>query len=174
MHTSLLISVIADDRPGLVDSLSAVVNDHGGNWLESNMSRLAGKFAGILRIDVSASDAPRLEAALQGLSSQLDGLKLQIEQLHADPEPLQEASEALVIELVANDRAGIVSEISRTLAELKINVESFSSFCEPAPMASGQLFRARLEIRMPNSLKRGELRARLELLADDLMLELVD
>ena len=66
MHTSLLISVIADDRPGLVDSLSAVVNDHGGNWLESNMSRLAGKFAGILRIDVSASDAPRLEAALQG------------------------------------------------------------------------------------------------------------
>lgn len=174
MQASLLISVIANDRPGLVDHLSAAVSAHGGNWRESNMSRLAGKFAGIVRVDVGASEVPELEKALQELTLRLEGLKLQIEQIQEGNEQPQEASEALAIELVANDRAGIVSEISRTLAELQINVESFSSFCEPAPMASGQLFRARIEIRMPASLKRGELRARLELLADDLMLELVD
>ena len=177
MHISLLVSVIADDRPGLVDSLSAVVNDFGGNWLESNMSRLSGKFAGIVRVSVTADDVQKLESALFEHATKESGLKLQIERIDAgdvDEETAADQSEALAIELVANDRAGIVSEISRTLAQLSINVESFSSFCEPAPMSSGQLFRARIEMRMPSSVKRGDLRARLELLADDLMLELLD
>lgn len=59
MNTYLILTVIADDRPGLVDSLAATIGEHAGNWLESNMSQLAGKFAGILRIGVAA-DAGRI------------------------------------------------------------------------------------------------------------------
>ena len=42
----LILTAIGDDRPGLVGELSAAISAHQGNWLESSMSRLAGKFAG--------------------------------------------------------------------------------------------------------------------------------
>ena len=50
----LVISFVGDDRPGIVQTLSSIVNDHNGNWLESRMSRLAGKFAGVARIELPA------------------------------------------------------------------------------------------------------------------------
>src|SRR5258708_1142979 len=50
MQLSLVMTVIGEDRPGLVDSVAGIVADHGGNWLESRMSRLGGQFAGILRV----------------------------------------------------------------------------------------------------------------------------
>ena len=50
----LVLTVIAKDQPGLVERLAQCVADHGGNWLESRMSRMAGQFAGILRVAVPA------------------------------------------------------------------------------------------------------------------------
>ena len=52
MSTTLVLTVIGTDRPGLVESIAAVVAAHGGNWLESRMARLGGQFAGIVRIEV--------------------------------------------------------------------------------------------------------------------------
>ena len=57
MTTYLVLTAIGDDRPGLVESLSQVITENSGNWLESSMSQLAGKFAGILRVSVSDEDA---------------------------------------------------------------------------------------------------------------------
>ncbi|MBL8502453.1 MAG: glycine cleavage system protein R, partial [Rhodocyclaceae bacterium] len=48
--TFLVLTVIGDDRPGLVGELSAAISSHQGNWLESSMSHLAGKFAGIVKV----------------------------------------------------------------------------------------------------------------------------
>jgi len=64
----LVLTVIGDDRPGLVEQLSTAISTHQGNWLESSMSRLAGKFAGILKVSVPAEQAPALQQALAGLS----------------------------------------------------------------------------------------------------------
>ena len=43
---TLVLTVIGRDRPGLVDTLSGVVAEHGGNWEESRMAHLADRFAG--------------------------------------------------------------------------------------------------------------------------------
>src|SRR3990167_11495407 len=48
----LVLTVIAQDQPGLVERIAQCISEHGGNWLESRMSRMAGQFAGILRVDV--------------------------------------------------------------------------------------------------------------------------
>ena len=69
MHVSLVMTVIGDDRPGLVGSISRAVADHDGNWLESHMTRLAGKFAGILRVEVPADKTAALETRLHELAS---------------------------------------------------------------------------------------------------------
>ena len=44
--TDLVLTLIGPDRPGLVEAVAEVVARHGGNWLESRMAHLAGKFAG--------------------------------------------------------------------------------------------------------------------------------
>ena len=48
MSTSIVLTVVSDDHPGIVESLSQVLANHGGSWEESSMMSLAGKFAGIL------------------------------------------------------------------------------------------------------------------------------
>ncbi|MGL4399643.1 MAG: glycine cleavage system protein R, partial [Luteolibacter sp.] len=64
MTHSIVMTVLGGDRPGLVNSLAATVASHGGNWLESRMARLAGQFAGIVRIECPAATVDALIAAL--------------------------------------------------------------------------------------------------------------
>jgi glycine cleavage system regulatory protein len=64
MRTSLIVTVIGEDRPGIVDQISDVVLAAGANWEESRMARLAGKFAGILRVSVDPARAADLAAGL--------------------------------------------------------------------------------------------------------------
>ena len=181
MNTYLILTVIADDRPGLVDSLAATIGEHSGNWLESNMSQLAGKFAGILRIGVAADAAESLVVALHALAAGDSSFKLVVERVDAQGDVIGEALDEsaaarqhLEIELVANDRPGIISEISRVLASLSVNVEYLTTLCEPAPMSGEPLFRAHAELSMPSTLLRSELSEKLEQLADDLMVEILD
>jgi len=60
MQLSLVMTIIGRDRPGLVDSVATRVAEHGGNWLESRMSRLGGHFAGILRVEIPSEQEPSL------------------------------------------------------------------------------------------------------------------
>lgn len=132
MTTYLVLTVIADDKPGLVESLSQVIADRNGNWLESSMSQLAGKFAGILRVSVEDQDADPLIGALEGLSPQL---RLVIERV--DGAATTEPAQTIELNLVGNDRPGIIREISHALAGLSVNVEQLSTQCTPAPMGAG-------------------------------------
>ena len=69
MRTSLVLTVIGTDRPGIVEQLSDRVLAADANWEESRMARLAGKFAGVLRVSVDADRADRLAADLQAVAS---------------------------------------------------------------------------------------------------------
>lgn len=64
-----VLTLIGPDRPGIVDSVSEVVVANGGNWLESRMAHLAGKFAGVLRVEVPEEQAAALEVALGRLET---------------------------------------------------------------------------------------------------------
>jgi glycine cleavage system regulatory protein len=167
MKSYLVLTVIADDKPGLVESLSEVIAEHKGNWLESSMSQLAGKFAGILRVSVSRQDVDALVAALNRLSSEL---KLVIEQVEIK-EP-GEQPRTVELSLVGNDRPGIVREISHALAVLSVNVEQLSTRCESAPMSSDILFRTSASLKVPQDVSLEDLQWCLERLADDLMVEI--
>lgn len=168
MQTYLLISFIADDRPGLVQSLSEAVAAHGGNWLESRMAHLAGRFAGVLRIEAPAERVDGLAAALHGLES--SGLRLVLEKDAgaASPGPLH----AMEIELLGLDRPGLVREISDLLAGRGINVEELRTDRFSAPMSGELLFRAQVRVDVPENVSAAELRKDLERLASDLMVEI--
>jgi glycine cleavage system regulatory protein len=104
------------------------------------------------------------------LALEREGLRLALEA--SEPPGPEAGGKHLRLELVGNDREGIVREISRTLATRGVNVEELDTSCEEAPMGGGQLFRAQAVLRVPADLGLEELRTTLEGLADDLMVEL--
>ena len=169
MQTYLLISFIADDRPGLVQSLSEAVAAHGGNWLESRMANLAGKFAGIVNVSVPHERRQDLEGALGALEAQ--GLTLRFEPARAPaPAPaLPHASWRL--DIVGQDRPGIVHEFSAALASRRINVVEMRSDITSAPMSADPLFVASVGIHVPADIDLDELRERLEAIADELTID---
>ena len=164
---SLVVTVIGKDRPGLVESVSAVVEEHGGSWVESRMSRLAGEFAGILRVSVPADRAKTLSEALQTLRS--EGLRVVVER---GVEEAVEAAHVIVLELVGSDRPGIVHKISEALAARGVNVEELNTECEGAPWSGDTLFKARARLRAPKALDLDQLRESLEAIAGDLMVDI--
>lgn len=167
MTTHLVLTVIADDKPGLVESLSQIIASNSGNWLESSMSQLAGKFAGILRVSVDDDRAENLIEELNGLSSEI---KLIIEK--AVYESAGQQSRMYELSLVGNDRPGIIKEISAVVSELGINVERLNTECTPAPMSSDALFKANAALEVPEHVALEQLQNKLEQLADDLVVEI--
>ena len=112
MQRLLVMTVIGHDRPGLVESVAAVVAEHGGNWLESRMSRLGGQFAGILRVEVPLEKEGPLVAGLKALDSR--GLTVVV---HADQsKPIPKNARLSMVEIVGQDRPGIVRQISHAPA----------------------------------------------------------
>ena len=169
MNTCLVLTVIADDKPGLVETLAEVIADHKGSWLESSMSQLAGKFAGILRVSVATNRAQTLIDALSSLPAEL---KLVVEQ--AEAEELPDKPKTVGLNLMGNERPGIIREISHVLAMLSVNVEQLSTHCDPAPMSGDVLFRAQAVLQVPTGMLVEDLQELLERLADDLIVELKD
>jgi glycine cleavage system regulatory protein len=166
MKESLVLTVIGDDRPRIVEELAERVLAAGANWEESQMARLAGKFAGLLRVSVDSERAAELAAGLAALEG---GLKVVVEHTHDMPE---DGGRTLHLALVGNDRPGIIRDISRALASERVNIEELETDVTGAPMTGELLFRARAQVRVPPSVTLEALRAQLEALAGELMVDL--
>lgn len=167
MATYLVLTIIGDDKPGLVELLSETIARHSGNWLESNMAHMAGKFAGILRVSVDDLHADALVQDLQKLSSVL---RLVVEKVSMTEPPAR--LRTLRLTLVGNDRPGIIKEISRALAAQHVNVEELATQCSSAPMSGEPLFNAQALLKVPADLDLHDLQRQLERLADDLIVEI--
>ena len=173
MTTDLVLTLLGPDRPGVVEAVADAIAAHGGNWLESRMAHLAGKFAGILRVEVPADRATALGNALAALEGR--GLRIVIDSGGgADSDSGLPAGEArlMELELVGLDRPGLVREVSRLLAQQKINVEELATDRSSAPMSGEMMFRAHARIQVPAGIDSAAVRTSLERLAGDLMVEI--
>lgn len=169
MQTSVIVSVIGPDRPGLIDRLSSVIVSAGGNWEDSRMLRLAGQFAGMVQVVVAEEALPALESGL----SRLEGEGLQA-RLHRTGLSTDESGSgrAFDLEVVGQDRQGIVSAISGALARLGVNVVELATDCGDAPWSGGRIFKTHARLHCPDRLDTGALREAVEAIAHDLMVEL--
>ena len=165
---TLVLTVIGDDRAGLVNALAEVVSANGGNWERSELAELAGKFAGIVVVTVASEAADALVAALRPLSGLLD---ITVHEAVAEPDAAPPA-EVVTIELLGNDSPGIVREVSGVLARHGVSIERLTSDTVDAPMAGGRLFQARLVAPVAPGQDLAALLADLERLAAELMVDL--
>jgi glycine cleavage system regulatory protein len=168
MKTLLVMTVLAQDHPGLVDVLASTIAEHNGNWLESRMAHLGGQFAGILRVSVPRDEEPALTRGLTDLKQK--GIAVAF---HSDSVTRPPATAATAtLELIGQDRPGIVQSICGALARGGVNVEEFESSCESAPMTGEHLFRAQARLQLPPECDIPKLHAELERIAADLMVDL--
>ncbi|CRM08740.1 glycine cleavage system transcriptional repressor [Pseudomonas sp. 31 E 6] len=163
----LVLTIIAADKPGLVERIAQNIAAHDGNWLESRMAHMAGQFAGILRVSVPAQNRQALVGALEDLSTH--GIRVLVGE-GSTGQAL--ASKPIVMTLVGNDRAGIVREITALLSKQGVNLERLNTDVRPAPMSGDPLFNAEALLQVPSTLSLDKLQDCLETLADDLMVEL--
>lgn len=168
MNTSIVITVVSDDHPGVVEALSEVIADNGGNWAESSMMSLAGKFAGILLVQLPGENVEAFFAALKGLDSR--GMQI-VAQL-SDAAPVDDSAREHSIEFVGQDRPGIVHEITQVLADFDINVKELETTVQSASMSGESLFMAQAQIFIPPGTDMNKLQDKLEDLANELMVDI--
>ena len=166
MRTALVLTIIGDDKPGIVEQLSDRVLATGANWEESRMARLAGKFAGLLRVSVDDDRADALAAALRQLDT--GGLKVVVER---SGEPAAGPSRMIRLEVLGHDHPGIVRDIARVLAQHQVNIEDLETDVSSAPMSGDMLFRARASLSVPATVTLERLRGILEALAGEIMVD---
>jgi glycine cleavage system regulatory protein len=167
MRTSLVLTVIGDDKPGIVEQLSDRIRATGANWEESRMARLAGKFAGLLRVSVDAGQADALSARLRALDA--GGLAIVVER---SAQSAAQSPRLIWLELIGHDHPGIVHDIARALAQQGVNIEELETDLTSAPMSGDTLFRARATLSVPQTVSVEQLRSVLEALAGELMVDL--
>ena len=164
----MVLTVISMDRPGLVDTVAATIAKMGGNWLESRMCQLDGQFAGILRVEIEALRRAELKQALIDLSTR--GIDIVVHESSVQPEDV--CAETAMVEIVGQDRPGIVSHIAGAFARFKVNVLELSTQCSSAPMSGERLFEAKAKVCIPADCDLDALRDELETIAADLMVDM--
>lgn len=169
MQVSLVLTVLSDDKPGLVQSISELLTEFEANWTESRMVHLAGKFAGLLQATVEQDKLVALTAGLENLQDS-NGISIQIEQVGS--EVPAEPAETLTLEVLGQDAPGIVNRISEVLLALKVNVEELSSEQRSAPMSAETLFYAHITMGLPDGVSADDVQDALEGLSAQLMVDL--
>ncbi|GAA3533857.1 glycine cleavage system protein R [Zobellella aerophila] len=161
---TLVATLIGPDKTGLVQQLARLIRQHNGSWQSSAMSELAGHFAGIVEIQVPEEHAPALSKALRGLPEFQVQL---VEGLASAPQ-----GQTLQLTITANDRLGIVDELTAVLNSLNISVKSLKTASHPAPTTGTQLFEAHSTVVLPHGQTQEDLQGRLEALSDDLIVDI--
>jgi len=166
--TSLVVTVVGPDRPGIVRTLSERAQRFGANWAASRLSRLAGEFAGMVHFEVPRENADALATSLQSLETA--GLKLVIAKSDASDAPA--GMRGIDLALVGDDRVGIVSQLTHLLAEAGISIEHIHTEIVGSTASAPKKFKVSAHLLVPNAVATDELRRRLEPVASEMKLDL--
>jgi glycine cleavage system regulatory protein len=167
MQTFLVLTVLAPDRPGLVNELSEAVAAVGGNWLESRMVQLAGQFAGAALVAVPSEAVAELTNALR--VREADGLRVQV---HPASRPGQALlGRTLLVSVVGQDRPGILRDVTTVLTRHRVTIDELSTEVVSGSFSGEMLFRATAHVRAPEEMSEDDLRRALECLANELIVD---
>lgn len=167
MVTSLVVTVIGPDRPGIVSLLSAKAQGFGANWAGSRMASLAGHFAGMVHFEVPPENADALAAALRGLESA--DLKIVIEKSGGASVPA--GRRVVKLEVIGHDRPGIVRDLSGALAQRGVSIEELHTEIVSGAMTAEHLFKVKAVLLVPKSVSNDDVRHAMEALANEMMVD---
>lgn len=168
MNSRIILSAIGNDRPGLTQALADAVLSAGGNWLESHLSHLGGQFVGAVLVELDAGRIGELEAAVRAVDA--NGLNVSL--VPAGDAAAASAGDVVRIDLVGQDRPGIVREVTAALAPLGANIEDFVSATENGAWSGERLFRASAKVSIPSGTPLDRVQEALEAISADIVADL--
>jgi glycine cleavage system regulatory protein/methionyl-tRNA formyltransferase len=166
--TSLVVSIVGADRHGIVNLLAERAQRYGANWAASRMTRLVGEFAGTVHFEVPREHADAMAAALR----QLESSGLQVLIARSDGAKVPASLRGFELELVGDDRVGIVNSLTKMLAERAISIENIHTEIVRSGVTGKQTFKIGAHLLVPAALSVDELRRDLGLLASEMMLDI--
>ena len=115
----IAVTVLGDDRPGIVADVTGALAGLHGNLEDSTMTLLRGHFAMVLLVRTGAS-AEAVEAALHSLVA--DGSLVINARVLGEPVLHQAGGSIYSLRVHGADRPGIVAEITRVVARHGANI----------------------------------------------------
>ena len=149
--TSLAITVVGHDRPGIIAQAADVLSQCGMNLEDSSMTLLRGHFAMTL-ICAGEADVAQIESALQPLVN--GSLDVTVREVPEEPE-LPPLGSTYLVTVHGADRLGIVARLASVIAEAGGNITDLTT------RLSGTLYVLLAEVDLPRSADVEALQARL-------------
>ncbi|MDM7861864.1 ACT domain-containing protein [Alteromonas sp. ASW11-36] len=162
---SLVMTLIGNDKTGLVDKLAKAVRQHGGNWQASRFAHMAGQFAGFVEVTVPQDNADALVESINAIPD------LAIQMVNVKT-PAPQTLNIAHFNILGNDKPGIVSEITAVLQQFNINILEFNSKCVSAPNWGNLMFQAEFVVALPDNVESEEIQTALETIANDLVVDI--
>jgi glycine cleavage system transcriptional repressor len=159
--TSLAITVVGHDRPGIIAQAAEVLSQCGMNLEDSSMTLLRGHFAMTL-ICAGEANAAQIEAALHPLVN--GSLDVTVREVSQEPQYSPLGSTYLVT-VHGADRLGIVARLASVIAEAGGNITDLTT------RLSGTLYVLLAEVDLPGSADVEALQARLAEVSTELAVE---
>ncbi len=159
MSNSIVLTLTGPDRVGIVEEVTRVLLNLGGNVENSRMARLGGEFAILMLVTLAEEQVELIDPAFIALKS--EGYVISLSKTRRSPNDIRPGWICYDVEVQGGDHPGIVYEIAQSLSRHGINIESLETATTPAPMSGTTLFSLNARISVPPSLEeniwRGEL-----------------
>ena len=170
MKRNFVLTLSGPDRIGIVDRVTGLLLDRGGNVETSRMARLGGEFAVLMLVSLPSEHCADLDRNLEILTT--EGYKVtttQAEQTYAEAHP---GWLPYRIEVEGADHEGIIHEVAHYLSHQGINIESMDSETTAAPISGSPLFTMTARVVVPPSRASQDWQAGLEEIGNQRNLEI--
>jgi glycine cleavage system transcriptional repressor len=123
LSQKVILTGVGRDRIGIVAELTETLFKLGCNLLDSSMTLLRGEFAVILMVSLPDNVSPELVSERIKAVQENLGFTLHVRVLsEAELKPPENNGAAYVVSLCGADQPGVVSGITRKLAQLGANI----------------------------------------------------
>lgn len=164
---SVILTVVGNDRPGLTQAIADAVLAARGNWLQSHLSKLGGRYVGSVLVELPEQSLHALERGVRDIDAR--GLSITIIPASEDT---SQKGEYLQLAVVGQDQPGIVREVTSALAELGVNIEDFETRAEHSSWSGQRLFRATANLLVPLGVSIEDVQEALERISGEIMVDI--
>ena len=155
MTQLIVLSAIGTDRTGIVQDISEVILECGGNIEESRMTTLGAEFAMLMLVSGNWHTLGKLERELEKLGA--DGnLTFTIRKTAERAVKVDRVPYA--VDVVSLDQQGIVFGLANFFAAHDIEIADVSTSSYSAAHTGAPMFAVQMDINIPSSIAIAELR----------------
>jgi glycine cleavage system transcriptional repressor len=170
MTQLVVLSAVGTDRAGVVNDLSKVILDCGGNIEESRMTALGSEFAMLMLVSGNWAAIGKLEKAMAKLA---ENKPLSITLRKTDQRTNELESMPYGIDIVSLDQPGIVFRLANFFAARNIEIADLSTRQYAAAHSGSPMFAVQMAINVPASVSISQMRDEFHELCEQLNLDAI-